>query len=290
MAVVKKILRKIASLGNQKTKGSKIRRYLDGGAVPWSVGYNEYKFDFIEKQIRNADQLRKFTQKTLGKNYGLGLDERVVEYPWIFSRINDGHANILDAGSTFNYQTILDSISLDHKRLTIFTYFPEKNCFHSKRINYVFGDLRDVPFKDSLFDLIVCQSTIEHVGMDNKIYGYSDGRNSNDSPEYLKVIDELVRVLASKGKLLLTFPFGKYKNYDFFQQFDSPMLTNVCNRMKEAGSFKLDFFKYEKEGWRFAAQEELTEVIAYNPHTGEGKLDDGAAHCRSIACIEFEKK
>ena len=290
MATVKKIWRTIRKrLGVEVTTKDKIKKYLAGGREPWSPGYNDFKFHFIREQLSDAKLLAGFNEKRLEPGYGFRLDERSVEYPWVFSRITTSHKNILDAGSTFNNATILDSLSLENCRLTIYTYFPEKNCFHSKRINYVFGDLRDLPFKNSLYDLVICQSTIEHVGMDNQIYGYKEGK-SGASAEYLKVVDELVRVLAHGGKLLITFPYGKHKNYGFFQQFDKRMLDEMADRLKNSGNFRCDFFKYERDGWRFAEQHELTDVLAYNPHTGEDKLDDGAAHCRGIACIEFDKR
>ena len=35
----------------------------------------------------------------------------------------------------------------------------------------VVGDLRALPFPDESFDVLVCVSTIEHVGHDNRVYG-----------------------------------------------------------------------------------------------------------------------
>jgi SAM-dependent methyltransferase len=200
------------------------------------------------------------------------------------------NSSTLDAGSTFNFDFIVDHPIISQKQLTIFTYFPEENCFFKKRISYVFGDLRNICFKDSLFDEIVCQSTIEHIDMDNSIYGYSGQQTiGHKSYEYLKAVAELIRALKPNGKLLLTFPFGKYEYHGFFQQFDEEMLQRILELFDGNGSYNLDFFKYEKEGWRFADRSELHAIQSYNPHTGIGKLDDGAAHCRSIACIEFIK-
>jgi hypothetical protein len=91
------------------------------------------------------------------------------------------------------------------------------------------------------------------------------------------------------GKLLLTFPFGKYEYHGFFQQFDSEMFDKILNLLENSGIVKTDFLKYEKAGWRFAQKDELLLVESFNPHTGKGKGNDGAAHCRSIACVEFIK-
>ena len=49
---------------------------------------------------------------------------------------------------------------------------------------------------------------------------------------------------------------------------------------------ELDF---SQEDVAFANKKELVNVVSYNPHTGKGKQNDNAAHCRSVACVEFIK-
>lgn len=264
--------------------------FFVNGQIPWSEGYLEHKKEVIINNITNPSIIEKFAKKNLEENFGFRIDERVVEYPWIFSKLSKTEKVLLDAGSTFNFDYIVENDLIKKKDLTIYTFFPEQDCFFKNRINYVFGDLREMYFKDNTFDEIVSQSTIEHIDMDNSIYGY-DKENSTDvkSFEYLKAIKEMMRVLKPGGKLLVTFPFGKYEHHGFFQQFDEEMLNKIFDLFNGNGTFETDFFKYEKSGWRFAQKTELIHTQSYNPHTGKGKLDDGAAHCRSVACIEFIK-
>jgi SAM-dependent methyltransferase len=285
--MIKNIISKFQK--KQITNSTKIDIYIKNGRVPWSDGYSEYKNKIIEESIISKEVLFKFCNKTI-KEYGIGLDERCVEYPWIFSKITNSNEMMLDAGSTFNFNYILNNENLKNKNLTIFTFYPEKDCFYNKRISYVYGDLRKMYFNNCVFDFIVSQSTIEHIDMDNSIYGYSDKNIRTDkSYDYLKAVYELERVLKSGGKLLITVPFGKFENHGFFQQFDNDMLDRMTNLIKDKGTIELDFFKYDKQGWRFAKREELNSMESFNPHTGKGKLDDGAAHCRSIVCMEFNK-
>lgn len=286
----KNIIKRLFSVKRMNTH-ELITQYKKNGNIPWSVGYSEYKWSFIDKAINDNSVLSRFKHKeVLPENFAVGLDERSIEYPWIFSRLTSEKKTLLDAGSTFNFDFVVEHPLIKKKELTIYTFFPEKNCFFKKRISYVFGDLREMYFKNDSFDEIVSQSTIEHIDMDNSIYGYVEKNTRNEkSYEYLKAVSEMLRVLKPGGKLLITFPFGKYEYHDFFQQFDQEMLVKVLDVFKEKGIITVDFFKYERTGWRFAAQTELSQVVSYNPHTGKGKLDDGAAHCRSIACIEFIK-
>jgi hypothetical protein len=289
--MIKKIVRRALQGFVTKKEEDVVKKYLEGGRIPWSIGYHEFKFNFISESLADPRLLETFRGNTsLPYGFAKGLDERTVEYPWIFSRLSSGKKRMLDAGSTFNFLEILDSAPIPEKELTITTYYPEKNKFNQRRISYVYADLKNLPFRDQWFEEIVCQSTIEHIDMDNSIYGYKpDVAVTQKTYGFLLAIDELIRVLTTSGKLLLTFPFGKYKNYGFFQQLDEEMVGKILQKFDHNGAYTIAYLKYEKEGWRFSELNEMKEVVSYNPHTGEGKGDDGAAHCRGIACIEFTK-
>lgn len=286
-------LKKEANKIELKKKGIEIN-FFKNGQIPWSEGYANHKQESIVNCISNTLFLERFFNKKIPANYGYRLDERIVEYPWIFANLKKGKTVFLDAGSTFNFDYLLSNELIENKDKYIYTFYPEDKSYNYKRISYVYGDLRDLPFKDTFFEEIVCQSTIEHIDMDNSIYGYDLKSTldvvANKSYEYLKVVEELLRVLKNGGQLLITFPYGKFENHGFFQQFDDEMLQKVFDLFEAKGTIKSDYFKYEKEGWRYAERNELSQVESYNPHTGKGKLDDGAAHCRSIACIKFIKK
>lgn len=284
---MKKLLKRIFIKRNKKSNN-----FLTNGAIPWSQGYNEYKWNLINVSINDSVVLEGISKNSLPIAFGYRVDERVVEYPWIFSNLSNSKEKLLDAGSTFNFKKIVRHPKIDLKDLTIFTFSPEKNCFHDKSVSYVYGDLRTLPFRDDWFDTIVSQSTIEHIDMDNSIYGYDVSHNEDvekKSYEYLDAVMEMIRVLKSKGNLLITIPFGKFENHGFFQQFDDEMLNRVLDLFENRGEFECTFFKYNIDGWVFSEKSELADIVSYNPHTGKGKLKDNAAHCRSVVCIKFTK-
>lgn len=280
---------------NIKKAISPFRRFIykNTGRKPWSYGYIDTKWVDINSTINNSNSLNAFKDGSIPEKFGIGYDERIVEYPWIFSHLKSSEkSSILDAGSTFNFKEIVEHPNIKNKELTIYTYYPESESFINNRISYVFGDLRSLPFKTNLYDEIVCQSTIEHVDMDNSIYGYNlqpNTESTKKSYEYLKVIDELIRVLKSGGQLLLTFPYGQFENHGFFQQFDEEMVKKITDFMGLIGKHKEEFIIYSKNGWRFDKQENCNHSLSYNPHTGKGKGEDGAAHCRCVCCITFIK-
>lgn len=267
--------------------------FLKNGQIPWTKGYEAHKEESIYLSISDSAILDEFTKKRLPANYGYRLDERIVEYPWIFANFKKDKTVFLDAGSTFNFDYLLNNELIENKEKYIYTFYPEDKSYNHKRISYVYGDLRNLPFKNDFFEEIVCQSTLEHIDMDNSMYGYNLKSTldivTDKSYEYLKVIEELLRVLKTNGQLLLTFPFGKFENHGFFQQFDDEMVSRITDKMKDLGSIEFTFFKYLPDGWIITSKEECNDCESFNPHTQIGKKDDFAAHSRAICCVKFIK-
>lgn len=269
----------------------RIADYLDSGRVPWSVGYEEYKWETIERNLADESIVSAAGGGTLPEGYGLGIDERVVEYPWSFHHTLDSTGPILDAGSVLNYEAVVNNPRLDSSRLTIAGLAVEKNCFYEDGVSYQLCDLRDLPFRDDWFELTLSISTLEHIGMNNEIYGHANEagdtteQESKPTDAYLPAVQELVRVTRPGGKIAITVPVGRFEHHGFFQQFDRAMIDSLRKPLEEFGAVTEQFFLYEKEGWRAASWEDCRDAQSHNPHSGSGKGTDGAAHCRAIGCF-----
>jgi hypothetical protein len=292
--ILRKIFRKLDSLLDlsHKAEQKKIKYYLKNGRIPWSKGYHEYKWQQIERVISNENILNELKLANNIQNHGKGIDERIIEYPWIITNLSDKPGKLLDAGSTFNFKKILSNRFVSCKKISILTLFPENANFNELQISYIYADLRDIPFKENYFEEIVCQSTLEHIGMDNTMYGSKEKYDTNvyiKNYDYLKAIQELVLVLKNRGTFLITVPYGRFENHGFFQQFDSEMINRIKNMFEGIGSWEDIYFKYSKDGWGISNKTDCDECQSYNPHTGIGKNDDGAAHSRAICCIKFIK-
>jgi len=61
---------------------------------PWTKGYAEYKLREIDRALRSGE----FRADNLPAGYGFRLDERIVEYPWLFSRLPLGSGTLLTPG------------------------------------------------------------------------------------------------------------------------------------------------------------------------------------------------
>lgn len=82
------------------------------GLKPWARGYLEYKAKTIKRILLDGS----FNTDNLKPGYGFRLDERVIEYPWFFSRLPAGPGRLLDAGSVLNFEYILDHPGLASKK------------------------------------------------------------------------------------------------------------------------------------------------------------------------------
>jgi hypothetical protein len=141
-------------------------RYIGSGNQPLTPGYHVHKWTQIARALGDGSLLDLFKRGlTLPANYGYGIDERIVEYPWLISRIPNTAGTLLDAGSALNYDTLIELPVLKKKRIHIVTLHPETNCFWQSNVSYEFAELRDMPLRDKYFDQIACISTFEHVGL-----------------------------------------------------------------------------------------------------------------------------
>ena len=238
-------------------------------------------------------------ERPFRRTYAIGLDERSVEFPWVLSQLPAGDALMLDAGSSLNHALLLDDPSVAEKRLHIVTLTPEQECFWQRGISYVFDDLRALPFKDALYDIVVSVSTLEHVGCDNRFY---TGRSpSEERPDdFLAAAKEMTRVLKPGGLLLLTVPYGMYQFHGPFQQFDRRRLSMAEAAFGTVASLSERFYRYSRAGWQLAEDESCADCcyvswVAELMRTGRWpeapQLEpDFAAAARAVACVTLVKE
>jgi SAM-dependent methyltransferase len=261
--------------------------YLLTGRRPWVPGYYTRKKSLIQSAIdHNAVQ----ADRPIPDAFGISIDERVVEYPWLFDRlirIGCPLGRVLDAGSTLNHDFILNRDPLRGADMTLMTLAPEKRCYWYKGYSYVFGDFRKTNFKDGAFDIIISISTLEHVGLDNTLlYTDDPGKAEANKNGFVDAVREFRRILSPGGRCLITVPYGRYDDFQWFQVFDGEMIDLLIGAFNPS-SFELEFFQYTKGGWRRALQTEVENETAFDPHSGRGKSDDGAASSRAVACIQL---
>lgn len=266
-----------------------IMKYMASNRRPWTMGYGEYREKVISNKLNSKELLNSFLHnKPLPAKYGFRIDERIVEYPWLFSRLGVEQNMLLDAGSALNHKSILDLPALKNRFVIMYNLSVE-NIFKSAKISYVYGDLRNTILKDGIFNEIVCISTLEHIGMDNTfIYSKNEHFNESRVDDYKIAIKEFKRLLKPGGKLFITVPYGCYENHGWLQQFDCNMVQRVLQSFNGSTS-DVVYYKYFFDGWQITDSEECMDSSYFNIYDRTDYEPDYVAAARSVACIEMVK-
>lgn len=237
----------------------KIYFYILRGRKLGGKGSYSFGIKYISNVLSNKELMAKFASgESLPKGFGVNLSERVVEIPWVLSKISPNNRRILDAGSALNHGYIFEKGFLKDKSLVCVTLAPEESNYNHLGISYVYDDLRTLPFKDNYLDTIISISTIEHIGMDSSIYTKNPKYFKKKNDSFIDAIEEFHRVLKPEGVIMMTIPFGKYQDLIWLQQFDKYYLDKLVKAFK-GKIIEETYFKYTFSGWNLSRKEECEE-------------------------------
>lgn len=266
-----------------------IYKYILTGRKPLTFGYFYYRDKVLQNFLNDKYLLDCFlNNKRLPSSYGYRLDERLIEYPWVFARLSQGKTILLDAGSALNHKFILESPVLKNKDIVIYSLSPE-NVFRRPNVSYIYGDLRNTVLRNEIFDEIVCISTLEHIGMDNTHFYTQDFRFKESRPnDYKIVIEEFRRLLKPNRKLFITVPFGRYEDLGWLQQFDYQRVQEIKEVFRPFSS-NVSYFKFSKDGWQIVDADACSDCSYFNIHQRKDYEPDYVPAARAIACLELVK-
>jgi SAM-dependent methyltransferase len=270
----------------------RLAKDLAGGHPPperaWEGDYGERHERLLAWAMESADfEPLLAGGHRLPDGYGVGLDERVIEYPWLYSQRPFGR--LLDAGSTLNHGHIVERFQPQTSWLCITTLRPEQAAYTERGISYVYADLRELPFRDGFFDTVICASTLEHVGMDNRRYGSEAAAASNPETEQAAALAELVRVTAPEGRLLVTVPYGRLEDHGWFRQYDEAALRAVLDSLDGVESSVI-VYAYGLGGWRLDSLAGAREAEFKDYHADKTPAGDLAAAARAVACVKLTRR
>jgi hypothetical protein len=203
--------------------------------------------------------------------------ERIVEVPWVLGKYQ-GEPRVLEIGYAFAEEHyLLGLIELDIPFLVGIDAAespipPERFSFHRIR-----GDILDSCIRPGSFDLILCVSTIEHIGRDNARYGLSSG-GGVVSPDH-SAMRAMAEWLSPSGRILLTVPFGKFEDVGWLINYDLDHLSDLI-KTSELDLAELLFFGWMPGGWREVEPDELKD---------RGYKSVGASDAAGVALVELRK-
>lgn len=259
------------------------------GRTPGAFGANAAKWLAIENAVCAPDT-----------RYGwddAGIDERVVEYAWLFDRLRSLDATkgrILDAGSVLNHPPILAAWRAARRSpVSIVTLGYEGHAEVSNDVRYEFADLRQLPYRDAWFSVTISLSTLEHVGLDNTIYGDAAGsvaRASDPSAEAQRAIQELHRVTRPGGTLLVSVPYGTRSNRGWFRVLDADDLARLTI-VPGWTNVRVRIFRSRREGWRECPATDAADAGYNEPpdRPGQQTAPPHVAAAEAVALLEMTR-
>ena len=200
-----------------------------------------------------------------------GMSERVIEIPWVISRIR-GERRVLDVGTAWALPVYLDAMRAAGVSELWGVDLVAKAVSGFRMVQ---ADVRALPFDDASFGLVICISTIEHIGLDNSGYG---GLAQSEASGDVLALRELARILVPGGRVLITVPFGRREQHHWFQQYDQAAWDDLVGNTG-LRTAELAYYRYgDVRGWRRTSPPELPD---------RGFQEMGAPNATGVLCAEL---
>lgn len=137
----------------------------------------------------------------------------------------DRTARILDAGTEY-YSVILPWLFMYGYKHLIGINLEFKSPFRRGSIIYEHGDITQTRFKDNTFDVIICQSVIEH-GVHVHNYFSEMSRILKTEGFLITSTDYWCEKVNTNGRYTLNVPIKIFTKYDIVEMFDTARRFNL---------------------------------------------------------------
>ena len=273
--------RKKSALALLKTK-LKITGFYLSGKIPWSKGYIEARDEYILRALH----IFRPGAGGIPFGYGKGFDERVVEIPWVYQKINDRPGLLWDVGSVLNRENLVLQSKIQKKQVIISNLNPETKNLNFLGVSYLYEDCVQSVLQDEIFDEVLCISTLEHIGFDNKKYTGA-AQSKKNKRLFLQAVSNFKAKLKKGGHALVTVPFGQRVDHGWFQVFDASLIQKVITAFQPK-KHTLDIYQCSRDGWRLSNMNACSRSVFHD--WGDARQCGGnIAGSEAVACIALQK-
>lgn len=189
--------------------------------------------------------------------------ERIVEIPLVLNNIPREKSKILDIGCRYSLLPIQLS-SMGHKVYGIDIYPYQRK---HPNLHFFRGDFLEAHFRNNFFDVVISLSTIEHIGLGY----YKEKLNIHADRD---AVEKVKRILKPKGTFLLTVPFGKPMDSNWYRVYDRKRIMNLLS------SFQIST-------WKVFAEKQSSWVPV---SIGAAEKIDSSSEVRAVIFISARKE
>lgn len=162
----------------------------------------KFKLKFFKLILKYALKLGFFESGPL--SYPLSGD-RCIEYAFVIKNLMNPdrgrYKKVLDIGcSASPLTTVVKEIGFKVDGIDL---LPSPYIYEG--VNYIQGDFLSIDLKDSIYDVVVLCSTVEHIGLGGR-YSSKEVREGD-----VKTLEKVKKILNPDGILILTIPYGEEK-------------------------------------------------------------------------------
>lgn len=148
--------------------------------------------------LRLARRIKRAAIPPAGPNL---LGDRHVEWSWMAANLPEGPGDALDFGPGESFLGL--TAAMRGFRVTAVDLGPAAWPYRHPDLSFVQGDLLEMELPAGSLDLVLCCSTVEHVGLSGR-YGVTREQGDGD----LEAMSRLRRWMRPSASLLLTVPVG----------------------------------------------------------------------------------